>query len=181
MTLLYFVLGAGDVLLFAGDAGIGGEQDAALFDAWLGNLPHRHKVVTFGNMDLFGPCLARRQSEFLMATKGSAVHGVGAAAKASIHSLRSESGDDPCLQQEAEQGSGPARVPGARGAFVNATCVADAVVEVAGFRCVAQQQGRECFYIACPILRCMMYGAIRSEQWACCTQIIILYWHASRI
>ena len=41
----------GDVLLFAGDAGLGNDKDVARFEAWLSSQPHAHKVVTFGNMD----------------------------------------------------------------------------------------------------------------------------------
>jgi len=43
----------GDVLLFAGDAGIEDAHDVEQFEKWLATLPHPHKVVTFGNMDFY--------------------------------------------------------------------------------------------------------------------------------
>ncbi|GAX83251.1 hypothetical protein CEUSTIGMA_g10677.t1 [Chlamydomonas eustigma] len=41
----------GDVLLFAGDAGLDSKQDIQAFETWLSLLPHAHKVVVMGNMD----------------------------------------------------------------------------------------------------------------------------------
>jgi Icc-related predicted phosphoesterase len=42
----------GDVLVHAGDfTGHGHENEVRRFDAWLGSLPHRHKVVIAGNHD----------------------------------------------------------------------------------------------------------------------------------
>eukprot|EP00892_Ulva_mutabilis_P011469 jgi/Ulvmu1/8695/UM047_0035.1 len=41
----------GDVLIFAGDAGIASELHVRSFSSWLSELPHPAKVVTFGNMD----------------------------------------------------------------------------------------------------------------------------------
>lgn len=41
----------GDVLIVAGDIELTSERDAAAFRGWLDSQPHRHKVVTFGNMD----------------------------------------------------------------------------------------------------------------------------------
>jgi predicted phosphodiesterase len=42
----------GDLLIHAGDATMAGRPDElAPFDAWLGTLPHRHKVVIAGNHD----------------------------------------------------------------------------------------------------------------------------------
>ena len=44
----------GDVLVHAGDiTRRGGLDDLADFNAWLGTLPHRHKVVIAGNHDWF--------------------------------------------------------------------------------------------------------------------------------
>lgn len=43
----------GDVFLYAGDlTNDGGFDDIEDFDAWLGTLPHRHKVMICGNHDL---------------------------------------------------------------------------------------------------------------------------------
>lgn len=43
----------GDVLVHAGDITMGGEKAVMLdFDKWLGELPHKHKVVICGNHDL---------------------------------------------------------------------------------------------------------------------------------
>jgi len=42
----------GDVLVHAGDfTKRGSEREVASFDAWLGTLPHRHKLVVAGNHD----------------------------------------------------------------------------------------------------------------------------------
>jgi predicted phosphohydrolase len=42
----------GDVLVHAGDfTKRGSEREVASFDAWLGRLPHRHKLVVAGNHD----------------------------------------------------------------------------------------------------------------------------------
>ncbi len=41
----------GDVLLFAGDAGLDDQHEVELFEAWLAAQPFRHKVVVMGNMD----------------------------------------------------------------------------------------------------------------------------------
>ncbi|KAG1662419.1 hypothetical protein FOA52_012352 [Chlamydomonas sp. UWO 241] len=41
----------GDVLIFAGDAGLDGDADIQRFEHWLKKQPHKHKVVVFGNMD----------------------------------------------------------------------------------------------------------------------------------
>lgn len=41
----------GDVLVVAGDIELTDVHAAKRFDNWLANLPHKHKVVTFGNMD----------------------------------------------------------------------------------------------------------------------------------
>ncbi len=42
----------GDLLLHAGDAtGRGGREEIGAFNAWLGSLPHRHKVIISGNHD----------------------------------------------------------------------------------------------------------------------------------
>lgn len=45
----------GDLLLYAGDVEYTNPTDGLLFGAWLARQPHKHKVVTFGNMDSFGP------------------------------------------------------------------------------------------------------------------------------
>jgi predicted phosphodiesterase len=54
----------GDLLLHAGDATMHGtEAEIAEFDAWLGTVPHRHKVVIAGNHDFLfqtEPAKARR-------------------------------------------------------------------------------------------------------------------------
>merc|ERR550514_130323 len=40
----------GDVLIHAGDfTAFGREEHARDFNAWLGTLPHKHKIVVFGN------------------------------------------------------------------------------------------------------------------------------------
>lgn len=44
----------GDWLVFAGDAGLETELDVHDFNTWLGRLPHRQKLVVFGNMDFWG-------------------------------------------------------------------------------------------------------------------------------
>jgi predicted phosphodiesterase len=42
----------GDVLVHAGDATMhGSAEEIAAFDAWLGSLPHRHKLLIAGNHD----------------------------------------------------------------------------------------------------------------------------------
>lgn len=41
----------GDLLLFAGDAGLEDEIDVEQFEAFLASQPHPHKVVCYGNMD----------------------------------------------------------------------------------------------------------------------------------
>lgn len=41
----------GDILVFAGDAGIASELQVPAFATWLAELPHKARVVTFGNMD----------------------------------------------------------------------------------------------------------------------------------
>jgi Icc-related predicted phosphoesterase len=52
---------AGDVLIHAGDLTMFGTPDEVdAFDAWLGNLPHRHKVVVAGNHDW---CFQRSPAE----------------------------------------------------------------------------------------------------------------------
>lgn len=43
----------GDVLVFAGDAGIASMLQLPDFTSWLAGLPHTTKVVTFGNMDFW--------------------------------------------------------------------------------------------------------------------------------
>src|SRR6185503_8511517 len=54
----------GDLLLHAGDATMHGARgQIADFDAWLGTLPHPHKVVIAGNHDFLferDPAAARR-------------------------------------------------------------------------------------------------------------------------
>ena len=42
---------AGDILLFAGDFSFFGQSRAMIkdFDVWLGELPHRHKIIVLGN------------------------------------------------------------------------------------------------------------------------------------
>ncbi len=46
------VVPPGDVLVHAGDfTRRGAESDVRAFDAWLGGLPHRHKIVIAGNHD----------------------------------------------------------------------------------------------------------------------------------
>ncbi|GLC42050.1 hypothetical protein PLESTB_001062700 [Pleodorina starrii] len=42
----------GDVLVIAGDIELRSPRDVSLLERWLATLPHRHKVVGFGNMDL---------------------------------------------------------------------------------------------------------------------------------
>uniref|UniRef100_A0A7S3QNK2 Calcineurin-like phosphoesterase domain-containing protein n=1 Tax=Dunaliella tertiolecta TaxID=3047 RepID=A0A7S3QNK2_DUNTE len=42
---------AGDLLLFAGDWELHSKEDAEDISGWLSKQRHRHKVVTFGNMD----------------------------------------------------------------------------------------------------------------------------------
>jgi predicted phosphohydrolase len=53
----------GDVLVHAGDFSTrGGVEEVARFNAWLGTLPHKHKVVIAGNHDFLferEPVLAR--------------------------------------------------------------------------------------------------------------------------
>eukprot|EP00798_Chlamydomonas_sp_ICE-L_P007425 gene7425-558_t len=49
----YFRIPEADVLLFAGDAGMDSGGSKAAFDAWLSSIPHKHKIVTLGNMDTF--------------------------------------------------------------------------------------------------------------------------------
>lgn len=49
-----FVVPEGDILIFAGDAGIDTKHDAEEFDQWLASLPHPHKIVIYGNMDRYG-------------------------------------------------------------------------------------------------------------------------------
>ena len=42
----------GDMLIFAGDMCAGGtDHDIQVFDYWMGNLPHKHKIVIAGNHD----------------------------------------------------------------------------------------------------------------------------------
>jgi hypothetical protein len=41
----------GDILIYAGDAGLSSERHVAAFQKFLASMPHRHKIVTFGNMD----------------------------------------------------------------------------------------------------------------------------------
>ncbi|KAG2453108.1 hypothetical protein HYH02_002439 [Chlamydomonas schloesseri] len=41
----------GDVLVVAGDIELRHKRDIAALEGWLASLPHRHKVVGFGNMD----------------------------------------------------------------------------------------------------------------------------------
>ncbi len=44
----------GDILIHCGDfSGYGTEKDVIQFNAWLGTLPHKHKLVTPGNHDKF--------------------------------------------------------------------------------------------------------------------------------
>ena len=53
----------GDILVVAGDfSGHGTLQDIAVFNTWLGTLPHEHKLVVAGNHDLAAEhnCLAVR-------------------------------------------------------------------------------------------------------------------------
>jgi Icc-related predicted phosphoesterase len=43
----------GDILIFAGDfSGMGTLMDITSFNAWLGTLPHAHKIVIAGNHDM---------------------------------------------------------------------------------------------------------------------------------
>ena len=47
-----FAVPEGDVLVHAGDATLRGtREEVVAFDAWLGTLPHRHKVLVAGNHD----------------------------------------------------------------------------------------------------------------------------------
>lgn len=41
----------GDVLIFAGDAGLSNLNEIQQFEMWLEAQPFKHKVVIFGNMD----------------------------------------------------------------------------------------------------------------------------------
>ncbi|GLI62351.1 hypothetical protein VaNZ11_004968 [Volvox africanus] len=41
----------GDVLVIAGDIELRSRRDVGNLERWLASLPHRHKVVAFGNMD----------------------------------------------------------------------------------------------------------------------------------
>ncbi len=41
--------------MYAGDVEYTSSADGQAFGAWLAAQPHTHKVVTFGNMDSFGP------------------------------------------------------------------------------------------------------------------------------
>ena len=54
----------GDVLIHAGDITMRGEEDKIKdFDAWLGELPHKHKIVICGNHDFcFEKNLAKARS-----------------------------------------------------------------------------------------------------------------------
>ena len=46
---------AGDVLLFAGDAGLNTASDLSKFEAWLSSLPHAHKVYDAPDFSLIAP------------------------------------------------------------------------------------------------------------------------------
>lgn len=67
----------GDVFLYAGDLTLRGEFDMiADFNDWLGNLPHRHKVMICGNHDLTferDPVEARRRITNAIYLQDSAV------------------------------------------------------------------------------------------------------------
>eukprot|EP01023_Acetabularia_acetabulum_P012152 TRINITY_DN15667_c0_g1_i2.p2 TRINITY_DN15667_c0_g1~~TRINITY_DN15667_c0_g1_i2.p2 ORF type:complete len:208 (+),score=28.54 TRINITY_DN15667_c0_g1_i2:564-1187(+) len=43
----------GDILVFAGDVELHTLEDALAFNQWLGKLPYKHRIVTFGNMDFW--------------------------------------------------------------------------------------------------------------------------------
>jgi predicted phosphodiesterase len=46
---------SGDIFVHCGDwSHSGGASEVELFDAWLGKLPHKHKIVISGNMDGIG-------------------------------------------------------------------------------------------------------------------------------
>jgi Icc-related predicted phosphoesterase len=53
----------GDILIHAGDSTMAGRiEEMAAFNAWLGTLPHKHKIIIAGNHDLLfqhSPTLAR--------------------------------------------------------------------------------------------------------------------------
>lgn len=51
VTCARYIPHAGDVLIFAGDAGLEDSHDIERFEAWLQAQPHAHRLVIFGNMD----------------------------------------------------------------------------------------------------------------------------------
>lgn len=52
----------GDVLVYAGDAGLAAAHHVPAFNKWLQALPHAHKVVTFGNMDFWAEASFERSA-----------------------------------------------------------------------------------------------------------------------